>query len=242
MEAYTARRHQRYRCLTAYRSIGRLPLIDRSVEQADPAPDTEARIREAALRLFATQGYAATGIRDVARDAGVTTAALYHYMGGKQDLLLKIMRDFMHEMLEGARAAMKEAGSPSEQLAALARAHVIFNGRNLLDAYVGDTEIRSLDDANRARIVKLRDEYEALWKDVIWRGVECGEFQIDDQKLFRLAVIQMVNGVAYWYRPTGERALPAIADQFAAFALAMAGCGEGEELRAPGVARRSAKI
>jgi hypothetical protein len=145
-------------------------------------------------------------------------------------------------MLEGARAAMQEAGSPSEQLAALARAHVIFNGRNLLDAYVGDTEIRSLDDANRARIVKLRDEYEALWKDVIWRGVECGEFQIDDQKLFRLAVIQMVNGVAYWYRPTGERALPAIADQFAAFALAMAGCGEGEELRAPGVARRSAKI
>ena len=97
------------------------------------------------------------------------------------------------------------------------------------------------DDANRARIVKLRDEYEALWGDVIRRGVECGEFQIDDQKLFRLAVIQMVNGVAYWYRPTGERALPAIADEFAAFALAMAGCGEGEVVRAPGAATRSAK-
>ena len=219
-----------------------MPLIDRSVKQhADPAPDTEARIREAALRLFATQGYAATGIRDVARDAGVTTAALYHYMGGKQDLLLRIMRDAMHEMLQGAREAMKTAGSPAKELAGLARAHVIFNGRNLLDAYVGDTEIRSLDDANRARIVKLRDEYEALWKDVISRGVQCGDFQIHDQKLFRLAVIQMVNGVAYWYRPTGERTLPAIADQFAAFALAMAGCGEGEGLRAPGTATRTAK-
>ena len=41
-------------------------------------PDTAARIHEAALRLFAAHGYAATGIRDVARDAGVTTAALYH--------------------------------------------------------------------------------------------------------------------------------------------------------------------
>jgi AcrR family transcriptional regulator len=171
----------------------------------------------------------------------VTTAALYHYMGGKQDLLLRIMRDAMHEMIEGARAAMKESASPAEELAALARAHVIFNGRNLLDAYVGDTEIRSLDNANRARIVKLRDEYEAQWEEVIRRGVDCGEFQIDDQKLFRLAVIQMVNGVAYWYRPTGERALPAIADQFAAFALAMAGCGEGEGLSAPGAATRRAK-
>ena len=173
----------------------------------------------------------------MARDAGVTTAALYHYMGGKQDLLLKIMRDAMHEMLAGARQAMREAGSPAEELAGLARAHIIFNGRNLLDAYVGDTEIRSLDDANRARIVKLRDEYEALWKDVIRRGVESGEFQIEDEKLFRLAVIQMVNGVAYWYRPTGERALPAIADQFAAFALAMADCGEGVDRRSSAAAR-----
>jgi AcrR family transcriptional regulator len=215
-------------------------LIDRSVEQKpDPGPDTEARIREAALRLFAAHGYAATGIRDVARDAGVTTAALYHYMGGKQDLLLKIMRDAMHEMVAGARRALREAGSPADELAGLARAHIIFNGRNLLDAYVGDTEIRSLDDANRARIVKLRDEYEALWEDVIRRGVEAGEFQIEDQKLFRLAVIQMVNGVAYWYRPTGERALPAIADQFAAFALAMAGCGEGDDRRAGRAAARS---
>ncbi len=172
----------------------------------------------------------------MARDAGVTTAALYHYMGGKQDLLLRIMRDAMHEMIQGARDVMQEAGSPAEELAALARAHVIFNGRNLLDAYVGDTEIRSLDDANRARIVKLRDEYETLWKDVIFRGVECGDFRIADQKLFRLALIQMVNGVAYWYRPTGETALPAIADQFAAFALAMAGCGDRAQPRGPGVA------
>lgn len=217
-------------------------LIDRSVEEKpDSGPDTEARIREAALRLFAAHGYAATGIRDVARDAGVTTAALYHYMGGKQDLLLNIMRDAMHEMVAGARQAVREAGTPADELAGLARAHIIFNGRNLLDAYVGDTEIRSLDDANRARIVKLRDEYEALWKDVIRRGVESGEFQIGDQKLFRLAVIQMVNGVAYWYRPTGERALPAIADQFAAFALAMAGCREGGHRRAARAATRSAK-
>jgi AcrR family transcriptional regulator len=171
----------------------------------------------------------------------VTTAALYHYMGGKQDLLLGIMRDGMHEMLEGAREAMKAAANASEELAGLARAHVIFNGRNLLDAYVGDTEIRSLDDSNRARIVKLRDQYEALWEDVIRRGVESGEFRIEDQKLFRLAVIQMVNGVAYWYRPTGERALTAIADQFAAFALAMAGCDRSEEPRARRRATESAE-
>jgi AcrR family transcriptional regulator len=159
----------------------------------------------------------------------VTTAALYHYMGGKQDLLLTIMRDGMHGLLAEAREALKQANSPREEIAALARTHIVYNGRALLDAYVGDTEIRSLDDANRARVVKLRDDYEELWADVIRRGVESGDFRIGDQKLFKLAAIQMVNGVAYWYRPTGERSLTAIADEFAGFVLAMAGRAAEEE-------------
>jgi hypothetical protein len=161
-------------------------------------------------------------------------------MGGKQDLLLTIMRDGMHELVASSREALAEASTPPEELVALARTHIIFNGSNLLDAYVGDTEIRSLDTANRARIVKIRDQYEELWADVIRRGVESGDFRIGDQKLFRLAAIQMVNGVAYWYQPTGETALTTIADEFAGFTLAMAGCAAGEELAGGRASKASA--
>jgi hypothetical protein len=145
-------------------------------------------------------------------------------MGSKQDLLLTIMRDAMHELIDVARAAMAVAGDPPGELGGLARAHVMYNGENLLDAYVGDAEIRSLDPPNRARIVKLRDSYEELWGDVIARGVESGDFRIADQKLFRLAAIQMCNGVTYWYTPAGPTPLRGIADELAGFALAMAGC------------------
>jgi hypothetical protein len=145
-------------------------------------------------------------------------------MGSKQDLLLTIMRDAMHELIEGARPAMAAAEDPPGELAGLARAHVMYNGENLLDAYVGDAEIRSLDPPNRARIVKLRDSYEELWGAVIGRGVEAGDFLIGDQKLFRLAAIQMCNGVTYWYSPAGPTPLRGIADELAGFALAMAGC------------------
>jgi TetR/AcrR family transcriptional regulator, cholesterol catabolism regulator len=218
----------------AYRSIDKLVAIDALVEDTTPSePDTEARIRDAALRLFAARGYAATGIRDVAREAGVTTAALYYYMGGKQDLLLVIMRHGMNGLLAAAREALVDAGGvPAEELASLVRAHVIFIGRNLLDCYVGDTEIRSLDAANRKRIVKLRDQYDELWADVISRGVASGGFEIHDQKLFRLGVTQMVNGVAYWYRPGGEKTLATIADEFAELALAMARYGHCSEATA----------
>jgi Tetracyclin repressor-like, C-terminal domain len=146
-------------------------------------------------------------------------------MGSKQDLLLTIMRDAMHEMTAGARLALEEADGLPGELAGLARAHVTYNGKNLLDAYVGDAEMRSLDQANRGRIVKLRDAYEQLWAEVIERGVDGGEFQIGDQKLFRIAAIQMCNGVTYWYSPAGPTPLAAIADELAGFTLTMAGCG-----------------
>jgi len=196
-------------------------VIDRSVIKRNP--DTGARIRDAAVRLFAARGYGATGIREIADEAGITTAALYHHMGSKQDLLLTIMRDAMHEMVAGARSALENADGPPEELAGIARAHVMYNGENLLDAYVGDAEIRSLDPPNRARIVKLRDEYEALWAEVIARGSAAGDFEIGDQKLFRLAAIQMCNGVTYWYTPSGPTPLATIAGELAGFALAMAG-------------------
>ena len=156
--------------------------IDRSIRRREvekpriPAPGSATPQCD-----FLPPGYAATGIRDVAEDAGLTTAALYHHMGSKQDLLRTIMRDAMHELIASARDAQREAEGPAEELAALARAHIVYNGQHILDGYVSDSEIRSLDAPNRPRIVKLRDAYEELWTDVIARGVKSGDFQIDDQ-------------------------------------------------------------
>jgi hypothetical protein len=160
-------------------------------------------------------------------------------MGSKQDLLLNLMRDAMHEFVDNARAALKAASGPSEELVALARSHVLYNGRNLLKSYVMDNELRSLDGPNRGRIVRIRDSYEELWKDVIRQGVEVGDFHITDQKLFRLAAIEMCNGVTYWYSPAGEMSLTAIADEIAGFCLAMAGHGSSESWRGrlPGVSQ-----
>jgi hypothetical protein len=144
-------------------------------------------------------------------------------MGGKQDLLVTIMRDAMHELIASARQAVSDAETVADELAGLARAHIIYNGKHILDAYVTDAEIRSLDSANRGRIVKLRDAYEVLWSEVIERGVASGDFRIQDKKLFRFAAIHLCNGVTYWYSPAGPSSLNAIADEFAEYVLAMAG-------------------
>ncbi|WP_353809515.1 TetR family transcriptional regulator [Agromyces sp. SYSU T00194] len=47
---------------------------------------TAARIRDRAIELFGSRGYAATSIRDIARSAGVSPALVMHHFGSKEEL------------------------------------------------------------------------------------------------------------------------------------------------------------
>lgn len=63
---------------------------------------TEERIRAAAVSLFARHGFAATGIRDVARAAGISTGLVYRHHASKEDLFDALVA----EAAEGLRAVV----------------------------------------------------------------------------------------------------------------------------------------
>lgn len=56
--------------------------------RARQAAATKALIVEAAVSLFTARGWAATGVRDVAEEAGVSVETVYSHFGGKTDLLM----------------------------------------------------------------------------------------------------------------------------------------------------------
>ena len=53
--------------------------------------DTKERILETALELFAQSGYLGTSMSDIAKQLGITKAALYKHYTGKQELLDRIV-------------------------------------------------------------------------------------------------------------------------------------------------------
>lgn len=61
------------------------------------AVDTKERIMEAALELFAQNGYLGTSMSDIASRLGITKAALYKHYAGKQEILDRIV-ERMNEM------------------------------------------------------------------------------------------------------------------------------------------------
>jgi len=61
---------------------------------------TREQILEAALRLFAQQGYDSTSLRQIAEDQGLTKAALYYHFPAKEQLLLELTRPFIDGLSE----------------------------------------------------------------------------------------------------------------------------------------------
>jgi AcrR family transcriptional regulator len=198
--------------------------VARAAVPANPAElSTKQRIEQAALQLFAAKGFEATGIRDIADRAGLSTAALYHYMGSKEELLVAFMVESMTELTRAARAALDGADDPAAQLAALVRAHVGFHTLDAQRSLVADDELRAVSDAAFTKVMQLRDGYERLWAETLERGARSGGFSFTDGRITRLALLEMCNGVARWYSDRGPKHPAEIADCFADLALAMVG-------------------
>jgi AcrR family transcriptional regulator len=199
----------------------------------------EGRIMTAALRLFTRKGFQAVGIRDIAQDAGISTATLYHYMRTKEDLLLALMSDRLHRITRAAQLAIQGVEEPEAQLAALVRTHVICHA--LYPSHVVDDELRSLSSRSRRSVVALRDRYENIWREILERGnSRGGAFKIADPRFARLALMGMCNGVNRWYSAKGPADVGAVADGFADLALAMVSASSDgrpltlRDLRLPG--------
>ena len=77
----------------------------------------------AAAKEFASRGYDQTTMQDLAASMGLATGALYHYFGGKEQLLICICDQLMEPLLERAREIVLD-DEPAEELIALPRAPV----------------------------------------------------------------------------------------------------------------------
>lgn len=93
-----------------------------SLRRTAQAQQTRADIARAALRLFTVQGWAATTVRDVAHEAGVSVPTVYSAYGNKTGLVraLADAADLSAGIERMLTVLEAPAASPANQLAAMA--------------------------------------------------------------------------------------------------------------------------
>jgi AcrR family transcriptional regulator len=178
-------------------------------------------ILEAAIRAFQEVGYHGTSMRDIAGHAGITAGSIYNHFPSKQRILQEIMTRTLADAIAATRVGLLTAPpDPASQLHGLMRAWVLFHTERRDEAIIGISEIRSLDPEGRDVVVSLRDEQEAIFRDVVYEGTDAGTFATPHPLEAVRAIVSMGYTIANWYRADGPRTPEQIADAYAELALA----------------------
>lgn len=74
------------------------------------SPDLRARMLDAALACFAREGIAATSLRAISAEAGVTPALLHYYFGDKAQLQQAVIEERLLPVFAGVRDAVMRSG------------------------------------------------------------------------------------------------------------------------------------
>ena len=85
------------------------------------APEGARSILEAAAALFAREGYGPVSVSQIAEQAGVCKANVFHHYASKEALFMAVMQDASTEHAAWAEALLSEPGSCADRLKKLIR-------------------------------------------------------------------------------------------------------------------------
>jgi TetR/AcrR family transcriptional regulator, cholesterol catabolism regulator len=180
---------------------------------------TADAIRHAAVDLFYKHGYETTTLRGIADRVGIQVGSLYNHIESKEKLLYSIMSEVMLDLLASLEKALEPHTEPVDRMRAAVECHVMFHAERAKEVFVGNSEARSLEPANRRAVVALRDRYEATFLQILERGGEAGVFYFTDAKLLTYAILATGTQVSSWYKPRGRLTLQQIASIYSDFVL-----------------------
>ncbi|HWM98657.1 MAG TPA: TetR/AcrR family transcriptional regulator [Streptosporangiaceae bacterium] len=200
-----------------------------SLEHADPAA-AEARaavtadaVLDAALTLFAERGYHGTAVSQIAASLGIRTSSLYNHMRSKQDLLQAIIGRTVDGVLDDFRTVVDDVGDPVQRLRRAVRVYALRHANHRREALVANRDTTSLPEPARTRIRQRERDHERAVRAIISDGVGTGDFHVDSPTLASFAILEMCLSIARWFRDDGARTAEQVADEYADFALRIAG-------------------
>ncbi len=199
-------------------------------EQTGQASESYEEILRAAAELFMEFGYTATSIDAVADRLGSTKGRIYYHFRSKADLFFAVQTRAMTRLTSEIEPLARSSAAPVEKLAAMALRHtqILLAELPMQKVAVQGLE-RHLLGASAARhmktlrsIIKMRDDYEQLFAEVIDEGMRKGLFVDLPVKLATKPFFGALNWATVWYsqrRLQTDDEINEIANELAAFAL-----------------------
>ena len=171
-------------------------------------------ILSAAASSMAAHGYERVTLEQIGEAVGLSPTGLYHYVGGKEDILAQLMVDSIDAIARGTESLTGGEHDAELRLSAITRAHLRVSlttaaGRVLSrhqDIVVSETYSSILRDARR--------QHEKRFEVIVTDGVAQGVFVAEDPRTTARLILGALNGVPRWCPdPITQAEVDRIADQ-----------------------------
>jgi TetR/AcrR family fatty acid metabolism transcriptional regulator len=149
------------------------------------AVDKRRVILDAAVRVFARQGFHTCRVSDIADEAGVAYGLVYHYFPSKETILDTLFLERWDVMLSAIAETERKADlSPREKLSAIASF--------IVDSYRHDPELmkviivevtRAANTFGRTHVEKIMQAYEGIGR-IVKQAQEDGTFRTEIDSMF----------------------------------------------------------
>jgi TetR/AcrR family transcriptional regulator, fatty acid metabolism regulator protein len=180
-------------------------LTDRSINKAD----RRREILDAAVKVFARQGFHACRVADIADEAGVAYGLVYHYFRSKDEILDTLFLDRWGVMLDVIRDIDAREMPAREKLGAIASF--------IVDSYAHDPDLmkviivdvtRAANSFGQTHLGQIREAY-GLIAGIVTKAQDDGAFKGDIDAEFAAmafygAIEQVLTSWIFGLLPQGE--------------------------------------
>ena len=144
-----------------------------------PPADRRRQILDAAIRVFARQGFHSCRVSDIADEAGVAYGLVYHYFRSKEQVLNELFSERWSLLLAASEEVARQQISGREKLDAVARF--------IIDSYRHDPELmkviivevtRAANSFGRTHLAEISRAYDAIAR-IVSDAQAAGEFRAD---------------------------------------------------------------
>lgn len=170
-------------------------------------------ILEAAIKVFAEQGFFYSTVSQIANEAGVAGGTIYLYFKNKDDILLQFFEHKTKQVFAGFREEVEKAGNAIDKLKNLIRRHLteFQNDKNM--AVVFQAEARQTRHIEK-QIKEITKMYLEMVGELIEQGQEEGSIRKDlyvslVKRYILGAVDEVINT---WVHAGGRYDLASMAD------------------------------
>jgi AcrR family transcriptional regulator len=180
----------------------------RSLSRAKTGQDKRRLILDAAVRVFARQGFHACRVSDIADEAGVAYGLVYHYFASKDEVLDTLFLERWNVMLDLIRDVDAKPLPVREKLGAITSF--------IVDSYRHDPDLmkviivevtRAANSFGQTHLGQIREAYELIG-DIVVKAQEEGVFKPEIEARFAAmafygTIEQLLTGWIFDLRPQG---------------------------------------